>query len=343
MPRLRLASLSLLSTWSLAAGVVGSAYADQPTPPVDEPATPDAPAAPDAGPAVEPAAAPPPVVETGEVARSFGSASEVLAVDLGDRRSYAKDWLVAPPGYTVGGEMHFISAGSSLLGDGGGLHFNDLSILRLTTQITASKRIQLSGAVDVLAKQPDGSEESIAQGGSLGVKVATSRAVALGASAAVGPALGGGLWTEGGVGIQHRSHIEQLLAFQVGASASATTVHHDEMPVAWQADLSGSAELVFHTPRGEWAMWGGMALSLPTVHSDGLDPSTRLDLRIGTIYSAVQDWDLFAEFVIRDRGTTDMPGTVLPIADGGFDQRQIVVGITRRFTERGRSLWALAQ
>jgi hypothetical protein len=34
----------------------------------------------------------------------------------------------------------------------------------------------------------------------------------------------------------------------------------------------------------------------------------------------------------------------LPIIDGGFDQRQVVVGIIRRFTkERGASRWVLAQ
>ena len=39
-----------------------------------------------------------------------------------------------------------------------------------------------------------------------------------------------------------------------------------------------------------------------------------------------------------------MPATTLPIVDGGFDQRQFVAGITRRFTqERGASRWVLSQ
>jgi len=88
----------------------------------------------------------------------------------------------------------------------------------------------------------------------------------------------------------------------------------------------------------------GTELALPVAHSATIDPSTRLDLTIGTVYSAVRDWDLYAELTFRDRGTTMLPATTLPIVDGGFDQRQFVVGITRRFSEeRGASHWVLAQ
>ncbi len=273
------------------------------------------------------------------VGRSYGASLAVL-----EPRSYAKDWLVAPPGWTFGGEMRFVTADSSLFGSGQGIRFADLAVLRLETRITASKRLELSGAIDLLAKQPDGSEEPIPQGGSLGFKLATSRKVALAAGVSGGPTLGtGGMWGTAGAGLIHRSRIEEFIAFQVGAGTSVTTIHRTDMDSEWQADVVGSSELVFHTPRGEWAMWGGFGLALPAVHSDGIDPSTRLDVTIGTVFSAVRDWDLYAAFTLRDRGTTEMPGTVLPIVDGGFDQKQIVIGITRRFTERGASRWALSQ
>lgn len=316
----------------------------------DEPAAPAA----DAAPAVEPSVEPDVVKSDADVDAEpavlthpdYSRVGESLAIDLGgvDRRSYAKDWLVAPPGWTFGGEMKFITADSSLFGEGQRLQFADLAILSLATRITASKRVQLSGSLDVLAKQPDGHEESLAQGGSLGLKVATSRTVALTAGVSGGPTLGvDGLWGSAGAGVIHRSHIERFIAFQVGAGASATAVRATDMASEWQADLVGSSELVFHTPRGEWAMWGGLGLALPAVHSDGIAPSTRLDVTVGTVFSAVRDWDIFAQFTLRDRGTTSMPGTVLPIADGGFDQKQVIVGITRRFTERGSSRWALQQ
>jgi hypothetical protein len=323
------------------AATAAPAFADEP-PTLTEPAA----SPPAASSAAEPAV---PVAVTtddaGAVVRSFsGTAGEALAIDRHDRRSYAKDWLVAPPGWTFGGEMKFITADSSLFGGSQGLKFADLAILSLSTRITASKRVELSGSLDVLAKQPDGSGEPLPQGGSLGMKVATSRTVALTAGVSGGPTLGvDGLWGRAGAGVIHRSHIEQFIAFQVGAGASATALRFDAMASQWQADVVGSSELVFHTLRGEWALWGGLGLALPAAHSEGIDPSTRLDVTVGTVFSAVRDWDLFAEFTLRDRGTTDMPGTVLPIADGGFDQRQVIVGIVRRFTERGTSRWALAQ
>jgi hypothetical protein len=269
--------------------------------------------------------------------------SRTVGGSAGDVRSYAKDWLVAPPGWNLGGEMRFITAGSALTGEP--IEMTDMAILRLHSRWTATRRIELSGTVDLLAKQLDTSDEPIPQGGSLAAKIATGRTVALGAAVSGGPILGGdGVWGSVGTGAVHRSRIEQFVAFQVGAGALATTVEQDRMARRWQADATLSSELVFHTPRGEWAMWGGVEMAFPVVHATTIDPSSRLDITLGTVFSAVRDWDIYAELTWRDRGTTDMPETVLPIADGGFDQRQIVVGITRRFTPvRGASRWALSQ
>ncbi|HUQ07237.1 MAG TPA: hypothetical protein VM261_32320 [Kofleriaceae bacterium] len=279
-----------------------------------------------------------PAVHTGEE-----SADVIRTIGSYDHRSYASDWLVAPPGWNIGGEMRFITADSALGGEP--IHMTDMAILRLRTRWTATKRIELSGTVDLLAKQLDTTDEPIPQGGSLSAKIATSRTVAIGTTVSGGPILGGGgFWGSAGTGAVHRSHIERFIAFQVGGGALATAVEDDAMERRWQADAILSSELVFHTPRGEWAMWGGVEMAFPVVHAEVIDPSSRLDVTLGTVFAAVRDWDLYAEFTIRDRGNTMMPETVLPIADGGFDQKQLVVGITRRFTPaRGATRWALSQ
>jgi hypothetical protein len=271
-----------------------------------------------------------------------GVANEILTVGRADPRSYASDWLVAPPGWNFGGEMRFITAGSAPTGER--IKLTDLALLRLQTRWTATRRLELSASADVLAKQLDTTREPLLQGGSLGAKLATSKTVAIAAGISGGPALGSGWWGDASAGVVHRSRIEDFIAFQVGAGGLATVVSARDAPRTWQADATGSAELTFHTPHGEWALWLGTELAFPVAHADAIDPSTRLDLTIGTVYSAVRDWDLYAELTYRDRGTTKMPATILPIIDGGFDQRQIVVGITRRFTaERGASRWVLAQ
>ncbi|MBE7455002.1 MAG: hypothetical protein HS111_40855 [Kofleriaceae bacterium] len=337
----------LATTLALALLVPAAARADQPA--VDDAAAGDDAGEPaddtdEAAPAVE--RAPAPAIErdpSPDVV--LGGRAEHMQTIGGsfDRRAYAHDWLVAPPGWNLGGEMRFVTAASSLTGER--IAMTDMAILRLRSRWTATRRVELAGTIDLLAKQLDTSDEPIPQGGSLAAKVATGRTVALGASIAGGPTLGGGgYWGSAGTGAVHRSRIERFIAFQVGGGALATVVEQDRMPRRWQADAVLSSELVFHTPRGEWAMWGGVEMAFPVVHAEAIAPSSRLDLTVGTVFAAVRDWDLYAELTFRDRGTTMMPETVLPIVDGGFDQRQIVVGIARRFTPtRGTTRWALAQ
>lgn len=303
----------------------------RPEPPTDDEPTAD----------VEPAAKP----STGDEPRVLAAeaADYVVAGGLSsDVRSYAKDWMVAPPGWNIGGELRFITAATSP--DGPRIRFTDFAILRFHSRITVSRRIELAGSLDLLAKQPDNRHDTIAQGGSLGLKIAASRRTAIATALAGGPTLGDdGFWGSAATGAVHRSRIEEFLAFQFGGGASATALRQDDLDPRWQADLDFSSELVLHSPRGEVALWGGVGMAFPVVHSDGLEPSSRLDVTVGTVYSAVKDWDLYVAFTYRDRGATELPLTTLPIADGGFDQRQLVFGITRRFTARGRALWALAQ
>lgn len=317
------------------------ALADQPAPeptpvavpPPAEPAERDEPPATDAQP-----------VSTRADTTSF-DASEVRTLggsEAIDVRSYAKDWLVAPPGYNIGGELRFITASTSP--DGPRIKFTDLALLRLQTRWTASRRIELSGSVDLLAKQPDSRKDIFIQGGGLGVKIATSKANAIAAGLSGGPTMGDdGFWGSVGTGVIHRSRIEEFLAFQYGGGASATGLRMNGADPIWQAGLAASSELVFHTPRGEFATWLGFDLELPIVHSDALDPRSRLGVTVGMVFAAVKDWDLYTTFSWRDRGTTDIPATTLPIIDGGFDQKQFAVGLTRRFSVRGKSAkWALA-
>jgi hypothetical protein len=319
------------------------ALADQPAPeptPVPPPA--DEPAPPDAPPATDDRAAPTSTADTtsfdASEVRTLGSAAG-QSIDV---RSYAKDWLVAPPGYNIGGELRFITAATSP--DGPRIRFTDLALLRLQTRWTASRRIELSGSVDLLAKQPDSRKDIFIQGGGLGVKIATSKANAIAAGVSGGPTMGDdGFWGSVGTGVIHRSRIEEFLAFQYGGGASATGLRMGDDDPVWQAGLAGSSELVFHTPRGEFATWLGFDLDLPIVHSDALDPRSRLGVTVGMVFAAVKDWDIYTTFSWRDRGTTDLPATTLPIIDGGFDQKQFAVGLTRRFSVRGKSAkWALA-
>ena len=41
-------------------------------------------------------------------------------------------------------------------------------------------------------------------------------------------------------------------------------------------------------------------------------------------------WDMFAAFTIVDRGDLSRAQTLLPMLDGGFDQKQFILGLSRR-------------
>jgi hypothetical protein len=68
-----------------------------------------------------------------------------------------------------------------------------------------------------------------------------------------------------------------------------------------------------------------------------LDPQPRLDLDIGTAVQLSADWDLSADLVILDRGDLSNPATRLPVLDGGFDQVQFIIGVSRRIRSKARS------
>jgi hypothetical protein len=60
-----------------------------------------------------------------------------------------------------------------------------------------------------------------------------------------------------------------------------------------------------------------------------IDPQARVDFHLGSVLALVPDWDLFVDFAVIDRGDLSNASTRLPILDGGFDQEQILFGITR--------------
>lgn len=267
-------------------------------------------------------AQPPPTVSR-TIAESYA--------DSGDVRAATRDWLVGPPGWDVGGELRFITSDLGLV-EGRALKLTDVGLLRTRVRYTASRRIELHAAVDVLAKQPAYSDSSPFQGATAGMKVAVSRRWALAASASGGPTLGDdGLWGDGATAVVFRSHPDQTLSFQVAAGAKATALRFDDGPDPWLTEATAGGNVMLHTPNGWFGFWIGANLAVPVVASAELDPNTRLDVTAGTVYAFVKEWDLYAEASIVDRGDAFMPATMLPILDGGFDQKQIVLGVVRRF------------
>lgn len=292
----------------------------------------DQPAAPttDAEPEDEPrGVGPPPSHE--EPGRTYEGVAYTSGVST-DVRTNLSDWAVGPPGWDVGGELRLITSDQGF-GSEPKLKLTDVGLVRARLRATASRRIEAFAALDLLAKQPGYLDEPVTQGATIGLKIGVSRKWALSTGVSGGPALAdAGFWGSGGTTMIYRAHPDETLSFQGSVGAGATALALDDAAEnPWLAEASVGGTIMIHSPNGWFGTWLGAGLSVPVVHSDSIDPGNRLDLTIGMAYAVVKEWDIYFEAGIFDRGDKGHPETQLPILDGGFDQRTLVIGVTRRF------------
>jgi hypothetical protein len=261
-----------------------------------------------------------------------------------DMRSQANDWMIMPEGvYTVSGRMSFLTAPESPLGGttDGAVRFTDVMLMGFEARSSLGKRGEVAMGLDILPKQPSFTDEAIWQRLSFGGRLGFKKRYAAFADVTAGPLLGAeGLWGAGGAGVQVRKSIHETLVFQLSGGGSFTGLAPDGMSAmddsAWFVEALAGGEMVFKVPNGMMAGWLGTQLRFPVAHGESgmgpnLEPHTRANVTIGTVLSYIDDWDIFAELSIVDRGDLVRPETTLPILDGGFDQTQLMVGLTRRF------------
>ena len=264
-----------------------------------------------------------------------GHAAE-LAIDRtsGDMRASTRDWLVGTPGWDVGGELRFITSDLGLV-EGRALKLTDVGLVRARVRYTGLQRVEAFAAVDALAKQPAYSDAGPLQGLSAGLKIAVSPKWALAASTTGGPTLGvDGLWGTAATAVVFRAHPDETLSFQATAGGDATALRFDAARDEWLAEATAGGQVMFHAPNGIFGSWLGASLAVPVASSSGLEPNTRLDVTIGSVYAVAKDWDVYAEGAIVDRGDAGMAATMLPILDGGFDQRQLTIGVVYRMERK---------
>jgi len=147
------------------------------------------------------------------------------------------------------------------------------------------------------------------------------------------------------VALEGRKSLHETLRLQglLGASATALRLGGESERRLGFGEVVADGELVFRAPHGEAAMWIGTqlrfpvgALASPASVRDTLDPQTRVNFRLGGVLAYIDDWDVFAEFSVTDRGELSAPATTLPLIDGGFDQTTLMLGLTRRFQRSQR-------
>lgn len=265
-----------------------------------------------------------PTLETGE------------AISSVSRRGVAQDYLVLPAGGELTGQMRFVMAQPVFSDEK--LRFSDLALFGIGGRWSLLSKLELSGHVDLLAKQPSHTDEKPWQSVAIGLRSPLGKRKAIALQGSGGHLVDhSGMWTKQALTVQWRVPIADLLTFDLAATVDGVGLTAPRSTSAFITEVAGTASALFHAD-GKWGAWVGLGYAVPVIArgSDpttglAVDPQPRLDFRVGTVLSLVKEWDLFAEFAVVDRGDLAAPATRLPILDGGFDQQQVIFGVTRHF------------
>ena len=283
----------------------------------------------------------------GVAAADHGGVSKTATEAISAERSYrgvAQDYLVLPSGGELTAQMRFVTAQAML--DGDSLAFSDLGLFGLSGRWSLFTRLELSAQVELLAKQPASTEEKPWQSVGFGLRSPLGRHVALAISGGGGHLLDHqGSWTGESLTIEWKKPIdEDFLDFDIeaGLSGLGLASPNTTKSSAFLMETMMRTSALFHDPKGHIGAWLGLSYSVPFQHRGKdpttellIDPQPRLGFQAGVVLSPVKKWDIYAAFSVIDRGDRADPTTQLPILDGGFDQQQVIFGVTRHI-EAGR-------
>lgn len=258
----------------------------------------------------------------------------------GTVRGVAHDYLVAPEGGELTGQMKFVMSDRALAGEK--LKFTDLGLFELAGRYSLAEHLEIGGSLDVLPKQPSFTDEAVLQSAGGLVRIALDRKRAITISGGGGHLLAHtGAWTREAVTFEYKKPINrEFLAFDMQVGVDEVTLGAPNARGAYLTEASFSAAALAHDPYGYFGAWLGLSYALP-ITSSGVDPTTampmdpqpRLDFHAGTGVAVDKSWDLYADLAVIDRGDLARPATRLPILDGGFDQLQVIFGVTHHFHE----------
>ncbi len=260
----------------------------------------------------------------------------------GSPRGVSQDYMVHPAGGELTGSMRFITSPKVPgFSNEEALRFSDLALFTVGGRYSVFSKLELSAATSFLAKQLSVTDEKPWQSVALGIRSPIGKRVALAINGSGGHLIDHqGQWSAQSITLQWRKPIEKLVQFDVSGGLEGIGLNAKRAPSAFITELAVTGSALVREPSGHWGSWIGIGYAIPVnVHGSDpttggeLDPQPRLDFRIGTVIS-LNRWDLFAEFAVVDRGDLSNPATRLPIIDGGFDQRQVLFGVTRQIESK---------
>lgn len=263
-------------------------------------------------------------IQTADVIRSHGS-----------HRGISQDYLVKPSGGELTSSLRFVTS-EPVLGSER-LKFSDLGLFVLTGRWSVLRYLEVSAEVTLLPKQPAYTSEKPWQSVGVGVRTPIAPRIAVSLTGGGGHLLAHeGRWTREALTLEWRKPIAEVLSFGVSGGVNAMSLSAPGSRGGMLGEVAIATTALVREPSGHWGAWLGVGYAVPII-ARGIDPTTqldidaqpRLDFRAGTVWSIDRRWDLFAEFAVIDRGELSDPATRLPVLDGGFDQQQVILGVTR--------------
>jgi hypothetical protein len=156
-----------------------------------------------------------------------------------------------------------------------------------------------------------------------------------------------GAWGAASLGMDVREYVDRdrrWLAFAgtLGATGGRTlAAGGDSVPWLVEAQAGGAVHITAMDDDGNdgLGLAAGIDFAYPVLHGgrafwvDGapeLRPQTRADLHVATYATLSTGWDITIKLLFLERGDANVPETILPVLSGGYDQTQLVVGVTYR-------------
>ncbi len=286
------------------------------------------------------------------VAQSYDSAVPAAAGQDFVRsapRAFIGDEPVVPRYYHVGTEVAFVAPVG--VPKGSALPLSSIVRLGLEGRLSLGNDFDVTAALALPPKQSEVSNDPPLFGGLLMGRRAVGKRMSLYLAGAaerlqrLADPRDDGAWTTAAAGWDGRAFMdrrERWLAFSwnLGGDWGRTLGAGGDHPpwlvevvtgvgvhmMAWDprenegVGLAMGADFAFPLANGGRAFWAPGAPEL--------NPQTRADLYATLFASLATGWNIMVKLAFIDRGNSANPETLLPILSNGYDQRQVVVGLS---------------
>jgi hypothetical protein len=283
--------------------------------------------------------------------RAVPSAAESVGPSRQAPRAFIRDETVIPDYWHIAAQVAWVS-GPELDAETP-FRLGSYTRLSLDGRLSLGERFELSAGVSLPPKRSDVTPVPPIGGGFLLGRFALGPRSSLFAQLFAERLLplleprDDGAWSAGAFGLDAREYVDRdrrWLAFAgtLGATGGrALDAGAGSVPWLVEAQAGGDVQVTAMDNEGNdgLGLAAGIVFAYP-VASGGrafwmaaappLRPQTRADAHLSIFATLSTGWDITLKALWLERGDANVPETILPVLSGGYDQRQLIVGVTYR-------------